>query len=303
MTNTLTDKPQLLVADLDGTLLHDAEVFENRNITQHSIDVINRAHDAGYKFAVATARPVSTGLRFAQILPVDAVIYLNGALIDFDPAHSNFETLTKDSTEGNPDLIKIGFSSKRACEVCQQLLKHIPGLKLGIVMNDVRYTNFDVRQYWKTQSFQYTNFQVSTDASGNEYSVRILEPDANHPIPVPQGTADKITIFPEGNQWDGLESLIPDDFDVSISEGVMWMLMNPNANKQHAMNIVCERLGVPLEQTVAFGDDLIDIDMMRASGRGVAVSNANPKVLAIADEVCPANNDDGVAQWIESQLQ
>lgn len=36
-------QPRLLVADLDGTLLHDAEVFEDRFITQRSIDTINRA--------------------------------------------------------------------------------------------------------------------------------------------------------------------------------------------------------------------------------------------------------------------
>lgn len=71
-------QPRLLVADLDGTLLHDAEVFEDRFITQRSIDTINRAHDAGMQFAIATARPVSTGLQFAEKLPVDAVIYLNG---------------------------------------------------------------------------------------------------------------------------------------------------------------------------------------------------------------------------------
>ena len=69
-------QPRLLVADLDGTLLHDAEVFEDRFITQRSIDTINRAHDAGMQFAIATARPVSTGLQFAEKLPVDAVIYL-----------------------------------------------------------------------------------------------------------------------------------------------------------------------------------------------------------------------------------
>ena len=234
-------QPRLLVADLDGTLLHDAEVFEDRFITQRSIDTINRAHDAGMQFAIATARPVSTGLQFAEKLPVDAVIYLNGALIDFDPAHSDFDLLTSGATPADENhLIKIGFSSRRACEVCLFLLDRMPGLKLGIVMNDVRYTNFDVRVYWKTQAFQYTNFHD-----------------------VPEGVADKITIFPEPEQWNELRALIPPDFDISISEGVMWMLMNPQANKEHALHLLCERLDVPLEQTAAFGDDLIDINMMR----------------------------------------
>ena len=33
-------QPRLLVADLDGTLLHDAKVFEDRFITQRSIDTM-----------------------------------------------------------------------------------------------------------------------------------------------------------------------------------------------------------------------------------------------------------------------
>ena len=55
------------------------------------------------------------------------------------------------------------------------------------------------------------------------------------------------------------------------------------------MRILCDRMDVPLTATAAFGDDLIDIAMMEESGLGVAVANANPKVLGIADEVCPAN--------------
>lgn len=279
MTATHDGTPRLIVADLDGTLLHDGATFEERFITQRSIDTVRRMHDAGYRFAIATARPVSTGLAFADKLPADAVIYLNGALIDFRPAESDYALLTGERPAAEGHLLKIGFSSSRACEVCRFLLDEMPGLKLGIVMDDVRYTNFDVSMYWKTQTWRYTDF---TD--------------------VPEGVADKLIIFPEPGQWDRLRALVPPDFDVHVSEGSMWMLMSPQANKEHAMRILCDRMDVPLTATAAFGDDLIDIAMMEESGLGVAVANANPKVLDIADEVCPANNDDGVAQWIESHL-
>ena len=53
MTNP---EQRLIVTDLDGTLLHDAPTFEERFITQRSIDTVKRMHDAGYRFAVATAR-------------------------------------------------------------------------------------------------------------------------------------------------------------------------------------------------------------------------------------------------------
>jgi hypothetical protein len=42
--------------------------------------------------------------------------------------------------------------------------------------------------------------------------------------------------------------------------------------------------------------------MFRAGGYGVAVANSNQRLLAIADEVCASNNDDGVANWLNSNL-
>ncbi len=75
-TNNTYDDVTMVVADLDGTLLHDGKTFEDRFLTQRSIDSINRMHDAGIKFVVETARPVSTGYSFVQKLPVDAVAYL-----------------------------------------------------------------------------------------------------------------------------------------------------------------------------------------------------------------------------------
>ena len=68
------------------------------------------------------------------------------------------------------------------------------------------------------------------------------------------------------------------------------------------MNVICDRLGVKPSRTVVFGDDIIDIDMFRAGGYGVAVSNSNTRLLAIADEVCDSNNNDGVASWLNSNL-
>ena len=55
MTSLKIEKTQettMVVADLDGTLLHDGETFEERFLTQRSIDVINRMHDNGVTFVV-----------------------------------------------------------------------------------------------------------------------------------------------------------------------------------------------------------------------------------------------------------
>ena len=269
----------MVVADLDGTLLHDGATFEDRFLTQRSIDCINRMHDTGVKFVVETARPVSTGFSFVEKLPVDAVAYLNGALLDFNPAASDYDMLTSPNLPEDGHLKKIGFSSQRACEVCKYLLNELPGMEVGIVMDEVRYTNFDVTKYWKTQTWRYTDFED-----------------------VPNGIADKLIVFPNEKQRQLVGKLIPNDFEAHVSEGSLWMLMNPQANKENALNMLAKHLSTPLQDIVSFGDDLVDIAMLRESGRGVAVANSNPEVLKIADEICPSNNEDGVAQWIESHL-
>lgn len=119
---------------------------------------------------------------------------------------------------------------------------------------------------------------------------------------MPHGIADKIIIFPRAEQTELLHELIPDDFAVHVSEGRLWMLMAPHANKKDAVQTLCDQWGMDVQQATAFGDDMVDIGMMNLSGTGVAVANANPAVLHIADEVCPSNNDDGVAQWLEHNM-
>ncbi|KFI72651.1 DNA polymerase III subunit beta [Bifidobacterium minimum] len=265
----------MVVADLDGTLLHDAPTFEERFITRDSVEAVRRLKDHGVLFAVSTARPVSTGYSLVELLRPDACVYLNGALIDLSPRDSTSELLISGATPADGHVISVGFPSTRGCEVCRMLLDEIPDLRIGLVMNDVRYTNFDMSVYWKTQIFRYTDF---TD--------------------VPEGSADKIIIFPEQRHITRLRSLIPPDFSVGISEGTMWMLMNPRANKADSFRTLCRHFSVEQNDTAAFGDDLIDIAMLRAAGCGVAVANAAPSVLTAADDVCPSNNDDGVAWWI-----
>lgn len=269
-----------IIVDLDGTLLHDAPVFEQRSLSQRTIDTIDQLHARNIKVAVATARPVSTALDIVQQLRADACIYLNGALTDYNPSVSDFASLTGKRVEPESSIEKIGFSSDRASEICRDLQSQFPELEIGIVMDDVRYTNFDVRKYWKTQEFTYSNFND-----------------------LPQGITDKIIIFPSSDtDTQALAQALPDDLVLHISEGVLWMLMAPLANKEHAARLLCEQWNTTLSSAITFGDDLIDMPLMQASGTGVAVANAHPKILAIADAITSRNNDDGVAAWIEEHL-
>jgi Cof subfamily protein (haloacid dehalogenase superfamily) len=69
--------------------------------------------------------------------------------------------------------------------------------------------------------------------------------------------------------------------------------------KATALAGLAGRAGIAAEQVVAFGDMPNDLPMLTWAGRAVAVANAHPEVLAVADEVTASNDDDGVALVLE----
>ena len=66
-------------------------------------------------------------------------------------------------------------------------------------------------------------------------------------------------------------------------------------SKAAALAEVCAELEIEPADVVAFGDYPNDLPMLEWAGHAVAVANAHPDVLRVADEVTASNADDGVA--------
>ncbi|WP_245343138.1 HAD family hydrolase [Aeromicrobium fastidiosum] len=64
----------------------------------------------------------------------------------------------------------------------------------------------------------------------------------------------------------------------------------------------CEEQGIEAADVWACGDMPNDLPMLEWAGRAHAVANAHADVLAVADVVIASNDDDGVAQLLESLL-
>ena len=78
---------------------------------------------------------------------------------------------------------------------------------------------------------------------------------------------------------------------------------NPlNATKGIALEYAARYLGIGVEHIVAFGDSLNDLPMLQTAGYSVAVENARVDVRALVDDVCPSNQKDGVARWLQSHI-
>ncbi len=72
-----------------------------------------------------------------------------------------------------------------------------------------------------------------------------------------------------------------------------------DAGKYQAVKALGEFLGIDLQDMVAFGDDENDYEILKHCGVGVAVTNAIPQILEVADEVTGSNDEDGVANYLE----
>lgn len=67
------------------------------------------------------------------------------------------------------------------------------------------------------------------------------------------------------------------------------------ADKGTALRLVAGKLGIPLGQVLAIGDNPNDMPMFAAAGTSVAMGNAPPEVKDSATVVGPTNDDEGVA--------
>jgi hydroxymethylpyrimidine pyrophosphatase-like HAD family hydrolase len=63
------------------------------------------------------------------------------------------------------------------------------------------------------------------------------------------------------------------------------------------------QLGARRREVIAFGDNLNDHGLLGWAGRGIAMANADPDTIALADEVTASNDEDGVAVVLEALLR
>ena len=73
-------------------------------------------------------------------------------------------------------------------------------------------------------------------------------------------------------------------------------------SKATGLSLAARRLGVKAAETIAFGDMPNDIPMFRWASHGVAMANAHPELLVLADEVTTSHDEDGIAVVLERLL-
>lgn len=79
-------------------------------------------------------------------------------------------------------------------------------------------------------------------------------------------------------------------------------LCPPGVTKATGLAVALQRHGVDRRDVLVFGDMPNDLPMFGWAGRAVAVANAHPDVLDVADDITGTNDQDGVADYLDRLL-
>lgn len=73
----------------------------------------------------------------------------------------------------------------------------------------------------------------------------------------------------------------------------------PGIHKATAIELLIEHAGIARADTIAYGDGVNDLEMLRFVGLGVAMGNARPALLDVADRVTADADHDGILRSFE----
>jgi Cof subfamily protein (haloacid dehalogenase superfamily) len=261
----------MVALDIDGTLVGDDLI-----IGPDTKAAIRSARARGVIVSLITGRMVSSALRFARELELDApIVGYQGALIREMP--------TADSTRPGRLLVHTPLRAEVAREVVvwartQGLDPHVNHLERFIVRAD------------DPRADEYTTFMGSAPHMEDD-----LVDSIRHPVtkvmcagepPLPSEVAPLARIEFAGRA------------DVTVSHPHFIEFVAPGVSKGRAVRWLARRLKVPLGAVMAIGDQWNDIEMLAEVGHGAAMPSAPAEVRAVARYVAPPLAEEGVAQLI-----
>ena len=263
---------KIIFSDLDGTLLCD-----DKSISKGNREAIKTASKIGHSFVIATGRPFESAKKVSDSLGLNQegcyiVSYNGGHVYD---CYRN----------------KVLFNRQLDMQTIHELFALADEADLYVHT----YQNGEILTKAPTKELEWyakrTNLKPSPRPDVLEYLTR----EPNKAIVINLDDHEKLEQFRmEHEAWaNGKCRMVfscPQYLEV-VPEGI---------SKQTGIRFLADLLGVSVADTIAVGDETNDIEMIKAAGVGVAVSNANPAAREAADYVTiKSNNEDAIAEVIE----
>lgn len=267
-------KYKLLVLDVDGTLLNDAN-----EITPRTKAAILKVQQMGIQIVLASGRPTHGVRPLAEALELNhyggfILSYNGGQIINAQTGELLFEKRI--------DPSMIPYLEKKAKKNNFAILTYHED---KIITNEPE--NIHVRQEATLNRMQISSSDAFAESihfspckcmlvSDNEDALAGLE-----------------------NHW---KKRLDGVLDVFRSESYFLEVVPQFIDKANTLGVLLEKLKISPEETIAIGDGVCDFTMIQLSGLGIAMGNAQDSVKACADFTTSGNNEDGVAAAIEKHI-
>ena len=194
-------------------------------------------------------------------------------LIGFDAI-----TATNGAVVSLPDgIIEFGISRESGERIISDILA-CPNVLLSVETNNGLYANADI-PIWKPVVYQ--GFPNLPD---NIILYKILASSKHDTL------------------YERINNTLTDDVYYTVANHDLIQIMSLQATKWNGIGHMLAHYGISPADVVYFGDDNDDIEPIKKCGLGVAVSNAIPAVLEVADCIIDSNDQDGVAKFLENTL-
>lgn len=265
---------RLLALDLDGTLLTD-----EKTISAHNVDVLNKCRDRGIKVVITTGRPLKAIAPFVAALGLhdagDYAITFNGGLVQ--------QIITGDIL-GKNDLkqkdIKVAYDAFNKID-----------LPLSVLSNEMVYefptsTTHPSIYSELNPALTYENRDLDELSPDRIYNKMVSATDEGY-------LDEKIALLPDA---------LNEKFEIMKSRKVLLEILPKGVSKAAGLEILGEHLGISRSEMMSFGDEENDLSMIEWCGVGVAMANSSQVILDAADFISRSNQDDGVAYAIEQLI-
>ncbi len=263
---------KLIVSDFDGTLIDD-----NQKIPQKVRKAISEYVECGGVFAVCTGRMLCSILPRVRELGLKGLVIAQqgGVIADIESGRIiKCETIDCNST----------------AEICKEIENL--GFHVNIYCGDDIYTSIPENNEYlkiyeriigvKTKSVKgaVSDFVSENGLSCEKAACLVSE-------------SDRVYLY------DALSKKLGKKFDVTCSAKVLVEVSPLTVTKGNALKYLCNQFKIPVSSSVACGDNLNDLSMIRAAGVGVAVGNATQELKTEADFIAVTNNSSAIAQIIK----
>ena len=263
--------PGLIASDVDGTLLDPMDA-----VTPRTAAAVSAVVAAGVPFVLVTGRPPRWIPGVAQAAGLTGYAVCGNGAVLYD--------IGRDQVLRTHVIEPITLG-----DVVHTVARLIPDTSIAVERIGVSANALAGHEFLVEPGYRHPWAERTPVAPRAEL---IGRPAAKLLIRQPELTSQQLA--------DAVGSMVDGMVDVTYSTDFgMIEISAAGVTKATGLAEIAEWLAAPTDTVVAFGDAPNDVSMLRWAGHGVAMGNAHPAVLAVADEITAANSADGVALVLE----